>query len=208
MAEQEKGSAKPAPKSEEDKLWNAHISETHFDGSRDKYTTAVLEQYKLYVGTTDHISDRRMQANNFFLTLHTAVAAGIGFLIATNSKPFTLIFAIIAATTALLMCGVWVLLLMSYRNLNTAKFIVVGKLEERLPASPLWKAEWAALGQGKNRRKYWPLSHLELLVPTIVALLYVGIITLCVFLYVNRDSTPSGSPTTQPSTQPTTHATI
>ena len=28
------------------------------------------------------------------------------------------------------------------------EYIVVGALEERLPASPYWKAEWQVLGEG------------------------------------------------------------
>jgi hypothetical protein len=39
--------------------------------------------------------------------------------------------------------------------------IAVGVLEERLPASPFWRADWWALGEGTDRARYWPLSHIE-----------------------------------------------
>jgi hypothetical protein len=61
----------------------------------------------------------------------------------------------------------------SYRQLNTAKFKVVGALEDRLPASPYWHAEWVALGEGKDWRKYLPLTHLEQWVPVLFGLVYV-----------------------------------
>jgi hypothetical protein len=70
-------------------------------------------------------------------------------------------------------CAAWWWLVRSYRQLNTAKFKVVGALEERLPASPYWRAEWAALGEGKDWRKYLPLTHLEQWIPVLFGLVYV-----------------------------------
>jgi hypothetical protein len=71
-------------------------------------------------------------------------------------------------------CFAWFYLLRSYRLLNTAKYGVVGALETRLPASPYWVAEWVALGEGKDWKKYWPLSHIEGWIPIFFAALYVG----------------------------------
>ena len=70
----------------------------------------------------------------------------------------------------------------SYGQLNTGKWQVVGVMEERLPASPWWRAEWQALGEGKDRSLYWPLTHIEKWVPLVFVLLYVGMLTiaLCV----------------------------
>ena len=53
---------------------------------------------------------------------------------------------------------------MSYKNLNTAKFLVIHKIEKRLPISP-YDAEWEAMGRGKNPELYRPISHIELGVP-------------------------------------------
>jgi hypothetical protein len=61
----------------------------------------------------------------------------------------------------------------SYRLLNGAKYRVVGALEQQLPASPFWRAEWWALGEGKDRSLYWPLSHIEQWVPVLFALTYL-----------------------------------
>ncbi|MGY2119142.1 RipA family octameric membrane protein, partial [Nocardia gipuzkoensis] len=71
-------------------------------------------------------------------------------------------------------CFAWFYLVRSYRLLNSAKYQVVGALEERLPASPFWRAEWWALGEGKNRALYWPLSHIEQSVPILFSLVYVS----------------------------------
>ena len=68
----------------------------------------------------------------------------------------------------------------SYRQLNAGKYMVVGLLEERLPASPYWKAEWQALGEGKDLRRYLPLTHVEQWVPLIFAAVYVAAFVLLV----------------------------
>jgi hypothetical protein len=47
-------------------------------------------------------------------------------------------------------------------------------LEERLPASPYWKGEWAALGNGQDKSKYWPMTHLEQWVPILFATTYLA----------------------------------
>ena len=70
-------------------------------------------------------------------------------------------------------CLAWFWLLRSYRQLNTAKYLVVGALEERLPASPYWAAEWSALGKGEDPARYWPLSHLEQWLPALFIGLYL-----------------------------------
>jgi hypothetical protein len=52
--------------------------------------------------------------------------------------------------------------------------LVVGALEERLPASPYRRAEWKALGEGKDPARYWPLTHLEQWIPLLFAATYVA----------------------------------
>jgi hypothetical protein len=54
------------------------------------------------------------------------------------------------------------------------KYAVIGALEERLPASLYWRAEWKALGEGKDPTRYWPLSHLEQWIPLLFAITYVA----------------------------------
>jgi hypothetical protein len=51
---------------------------------------------------------------------------------------------------------------------------VIGALEERLPASIYWHAEWIALGEGKDWRKFLPFTHIEQWVPVLFALVYLS----------------------------------
>ncbi len=46
----------------------------------DKYQEHYLDIYKMYVNTSEKISDRRQANNSFFLTLNTAIIAVISYL--------------------------------------------------------------------------------------------------------------------------------
>lgn len=134
----------------------------------------VLEQYKLCVEMADRVSQRRGAANTFFLTLHTAIVGVLaGFYEEVDEAAIVAVFA-----AAIALCGVWALLLRSYRLLNRAKFDVIGLLEERLPASPLCRAEWQALGEGRDLRRYVALGPVETIVPAVFALIYLYLTVL------------------------------
>ncbi|MGW7725596.1 hypothetical protein [Streptomyces canus] len=154
-------------------VWNrpSQLSDKPLDGGRDH--AVLLEQYKLYVEMADRVSARRSLTNTFFLTLNTTVFAAIGatWKDGPHTGSWLLVFPLVAL---LVQCGAWFVLLRSYRQLNSAKYTVIGVLEERLPASPYGRAEWTALGEGKDKAKYWPLTHLEQWVPVTFACTYAG----------------------------------
>jgi hypothetical protein len=139
----------------------------------DAYYATLLEQYKAYVEMADRISARRGIANAFFLTLNTVVATAIGVF--WQHPPKASAWLALAPVLALLgQCLTWFWTLRSYRQLNGAKYAVVGAIERRLPASPYWSAEWTALGRGENPAQYWPLTHVEQWIPLFFAVVYVA----------------------------------
>ena len=60
----------------------------------------------------------------------------------------------------------------SYRQLNSGKYKVVHLLEQMLPVAP-YDAEWVALGEGRDKKLYRPLTRVEKWVPRCFALLYI-----------------------------------
>jgi hypothetical protein len=155
-----------------DRLWNDTVGPDSYEG-KQAYQAAILDQYKLYVEMADRISQRRGLTNTFFLTLNTAILTTVGVFWTdrTDAPEWPLLFPLVAV---LAQCGARFYLLRSYRLLNTAKFAVVGALEERLPASPYSRAEWSALGEGSDPKKYWPLTHLEKWVPLLFMAVYLA----------------------------------
>ena len=152
-------------------LWNDEAAKEHYDAAPDRYQTAVLEQYRLYVEMADRISARRGLANTFFLTLNTLVFTIVGVFWEKRPELSPWLLALPLAV-AVGQCAGWFFIVRSDRQLNSAKYKVVGALEERLPASPYWNAEWKALGEGRDWRLYFPLTHMEQWIPVLFALVY------------------------------------
>jgi hypothetical protein len=153
------------------RLWSDPSATSATDRATTTYDSAVLEQYKLCVEMADRVSARRGLTNSFFLTLNTGIVAAIATFhkVPAGGEAWWLVIPLVAL---LGQCFAWFYLVRSYRLLNGAKYRVVGALEERLPASPFWRAEWWELGEGRDRTRYWPLSHIEQWIPVLFALTY------------------------------------
>jgi len=137
----------------------------------EKYQSHYLEQYKLYVNGMELISNRRQKANSYFLTLNTLLlsAMGISFQLA-NDQAYDWM-RIQLALLGILICAIFWFLLRSYKQLNSAKFEIIHEIERNLPLS-LYECEWKILGEGKDSGKYYPFSHIELLIPWVFGLIY------------------------------------
>jgi hypothetical protein len=153
-------------------VWNPGVGAEYYSPHREPYQAAILEQYKLYVEMADRISARRSSVNTLFVTLNAAVFTLVAAL--WRDKPAAPRALLVPpAALLLVLCLTWYLLVRSYRQLNTAKYAVIGALEQRLPASPYRQAEWSALGEGAQRSTYWPLSQVEQWLPGVFAAAYV-----------------------------------
>jgi hypothetical protein len=80
----------------------------------------------------DRISNRRASANSYFLSVNSAILAFVGYLAAKDTGEYMWMLAAGGIALSVL----WEALITSYRNLNTAKFAVIHKIEKRLPISP------------------------------------------------------------------------
>ena len=164
---------KPARSLVREQLWVSAVTPENYKAA-EQYNAALLEQYTLYVEMADRISARRGLTNTFFLTLNSAVFTVIGVFWKDRPPEPSIGALLVLLAVALGQCAAWFFIVRSYRQLNSAKYDVVGLLEEQLPASPYWAAEWTALKQGKDRKIYWPLTHIEQGVPVLFALIYIA----------------------------------
>ena len=143
----------------------------------EKWHSHLLDQYKLYVEMADRISNRRATANSYFLSVNSAILAFVGYLTSKDSTDYLWLLALAGVTLSYF----WRALILSYKNLNTAKFLVIHAIEKRLPISP-YDAEWEAMGRGKNPKLYRPISHIELGVPYVFIALH-GVVFFKTFPY-------------------------
>lgn len=162
----------------------------------ENYQEHLLEQYKLFVATSQQLSERRQQANNYLLTLNSSLVTVFAFALSSFGQHR---WNALIPFTGLFVCFIWYSLVDSYKDLNTAKFKVIHEMETQLPVA-LFRHEWHVCGYGKGKRNYVPLTHLERWVPVAFAALYVILITYTLLA-------PGGVTKTQPnSTQNTPSA--
>jgi hypothetical protein len=143
----------------------------------EKYQDHLLEQYKLFVETSQHVSDRRQNANNYLLTLNSSlVTLFVAFLSTFGVRRYDVLIPI----TGCVVCFVWYSLVDSYKDLNTAKFAVIHELENQLPVA-LFRHEWWVCGHNRQKKDkpvedmYVPLTHLERWIPVAFVILYIGL---------------------------------
>ena len=137
--------------------------------------------YRLYVEMADRISQRRAGTNTFMMMANSTLIVLAGFLIERLSAEGweQVAVQILIPATGLVLSAAWWSLIRSYRLLNTGKFSVIHEIELMLPLTP-YAAEWIALGQGKDKKKYWPLTHVEQIVPWAFGAIYVAAIILMI----------------------------
>jgi hypothetical protein len=138
------------------------------DNYGDNYSEHLLRIYHSYVNSADKISNRRQNANSFFLTINTGLIGLIGYLqlLSEESTIQNLDVFIPIAISGIALCILWFRILRSYKQLNSAKFKIIHEIEKYLPLRP-YDAEWEAVERGKNPKLYLPFTHIELLIPWI-----------------------------------------
>jgi hypothetical protein len=136
----------------------------------DLYRQHLFDQYKLVVEMADRVSARRMQANTFFLAVNTGLLTVLANLV--KDRIINGISGVLPLIAVLVLCYGWWRIVRSYRQLSSGKHAVILELESLLPAAP-YGAEWVVLGEGKDHRRYLPLTLVEHWVPRLFGLLYL-----------------------------------
>jgi hypothetical protein len=167
-------------------------------------TNTILELYKTAVEMADRLSARRAAANTFFLTLNTALAAVVGIVSSARKPPphgnlpsYDGFGLGVTAVAGCIFAIVWWLLLRYYRRLSAAKWDVINRLEQRLPASPFtdeWKGMYpeetlpttegtrqarprgGRVGHWWRHTKHREATAVEQIVPFVFVLVYIVLI--------------------------------
>lgn len=128
-----------------------------------------------------------MQANTFFLGVNTGLLTVFATLV--KEKMLTGFSGALPIVALVVLCFVWWRIVRSYRQLNSGKYAVILELEKLLPVAP-YTAEWVALGEGKDPRRYLPLTHVENWVPRLFGVLYL--LLLVAVLVAGHSPLPGG----------------
>ena len=153
---------------------------------------ASLEQYRIYVETVEKVTDRRAQANRFYLLLHSGILTILStvltvflsqemratFPLGNQLLPLAIKTSLCAVSVlGMFICVLWFLTLISYKQLNRAKFKVLFEIEKRLSVR-CFNLEWKLLGEGKDPKKYFEFTRVEIILPTFLFLSYLAVMVL------------------------------
>ena len=131
----------------------------------DQTRSVLIEQYKLLVETSERVVARRQTANTFFLSINSLLLVAAGVLVREAAGAAVGVLGIIGlAILGTAVCLAWRRMVVSFRQLNAAKFEIIHLMEDHLPAAT-FKAEWDALGRGADPSRYRPFTNTEAWMP-------------------------------------------
>ena len=145
------------------------------------YTTL---QYKLFLATSESVVSRRQSTNNFYITVNSALLAFYGIIAALDVEMYIkAIMGAIFSVIGVILCLSWIRIITSYGDLNGSKMKIISLVEKKLPIS-LYDAEWAALSDKLNKKKYVPFSYSEKITPKLFASIYVILFVMLLVVFV------------------------
>jgi len=131
----------------------------------ESFQAHLLEQYKLYVESSQKVTDRRITTGNYLLTVNSFLLTVFGV---AASQHLGGLWLAIVPVAGLLVSFTWYSLVVFYRNLGARKYKVVHQLESFLPVAP-FLCEWRA----RDERGRRGVTHLERLIPLTFAAIYL-----------------------------------
>ncbi|MEN8342595.1 TIR domain-containing protein [Acinetobacter baumannii] len=134
-----------------------------------------LESYKIFVSSTEKVTDQRSKIHTLFFTLLASMMT-LSFLIAKETKfsISSLIAVILIALIGLFLVYSWEKLVLSYGLLNKGKFEIIYRLEKQLRVNHFEK-EWDIL---VNKLDYRSTTIIEKQIINIFKIILSIIITL------------------------------
>ncbi len=143
----------------------------------------LFEQYKIFLQTSEDLVSRRQSVNNFYISINSALMTVYGIILALDiTKVYKLVSVLVLSTVGVILSISWIKLLVSYGNLNSSKMKIITYIEKELPAS-LYDAEWSALSDTLNKKKYVSFTESEKRIPILFIAVYT-IIALCVGAFI------------------------
>lgn len=145
-----------------------------FNQDLDKIDTKVLlEQYKIFLQTSETLVSRRQNVNSFYISINSALITIFGVLLALEIAPvYKFSTIVLLALVGIILSFSWTKILISYGDLNSSKMKIISCIEKQLPAS-LYDAEWAALSDKLNTRKYVSFTNSEKKIPRLFIIVYI-----------------------------------
>ncbi len=149
----------------------------------DSKQQELLEIYKLHAQLADNVSNRRATANRFYMLVLSGLVVLFSALTQRqNGIPLGCLM-VGFGLFGMLLAAAWYVVIRSYRQLNTGKFLALHELEAQL-AYPFFKREWELLEEGEKQRTYWKLTVVETFVPAIFFICFAVLLGIGIYLLI------------------------
>lgn len=152
-------------------------NQEELDGKQNR----LIEIYKLQSQLANNISNRRTTTNRFYLLVMSALTVIFSAFLQNIDKLPNEVVDVVSVEWIIVSFGVlgitlswiWCLSINSYLRVNSRKYKALNKLEDELEYK-FFKEESEFLGRIEKGTTYWQRSLIELTIPGIFFLLFVG----------------------------------
>ena len=149
----------------------------------------IMEQYKMFVQTSEDLVSRKQAVNTFYVTLNSILLGGIvsvfcalpDFL--TGHSYLIYLLTVFLSAIGVTVCLSWITLLYSYSDLNSSKMAIISCIEEHL-ALKLFDTEWAILTRTIGNKKYKSFTVKEVAIAWIFFALYIILAVASVLAWI------------------------
>jgi hypothetical protein len=148
----------------------------------------VMQQYTMFVETSEELVRRKQSVNTFYVTLNSILLSAVVSILCASSEaelfknPLVVyVLSAVLSVMGVVICCSWITLLRSYADLNASKMAIIGCIEEHL-ALKLYDTEWAILTRKIGNKKYKSFTVKEIAVAKIFLALYVITVASCIVL--------------------------
>lgn len=144
----------------------------------------LLEQYKAFLQTSEDLVSRRQSVNSFYISISSALIALFSALFAFEiPMVYRVLIGIMFSMVGAVLSWSWIKMLAAYGNLNGSKMKIISSIEKQLPAS-LFDAEWEALSDKLNKKRYVSFTDGEKVIPKIFMIIYLFIFIVLVLAMI------------------------
>ena len=142
----------------------------------------LLEQYKVFLETSESLVTRRQSVNSFYISANTALITIMAALVTLfGSLIEKIAICGLVSVVGLILAFSWYSILESYGVLNSSKMKVIRIIERELPVS-LYDTEWDVMSDKLNSKKYTSFTDSEKKTPKIFAVLYLTLIVVMIII--------------------------
>ena len=154
----------------------------------DEDKSILLEQYKLFLETSEALVDRRQKVSNFFITANALIVSLSGTVMTLSiDNKLKMIAGALLSIVGIILSISWMNLLTNYGKLNSSKMKIISMIEKQLPAA-IFDTEWAVLSDSLNNKKYISFTENEKRVPKTFIAIYILVILAVILASIMMNS--------------------